>query len=274
MQKSLNIAWLYPDLMSIYGDRGNIISLKARCLWRDIEVTVKNITLETSTDDLKSADILFMGGAQDRQQQLAAGDLKKNKGPVLKELIEGGTVGLFICAAYQFLGHYYRLPQEEDIEGLGIFDLYTQHFGDSKPRCVGNVAVDISSSGLLIDDFYKVTNIQDLIFNGNSLVGFENHGGRTYLGDKVVPLGRILSGFGNNGEDGTAGVVYKNTLGSYLHGPLLPKNPHLADYIIGKALENKYGEIIALAPLDDTLEWQAHKKALRITGVSSRSVFC
>ncbi|TSC53931.1 MAG: Uncharacterized protein LiPW16_250 [Microgenomates group bacterium LiPW_16] len=243
----LTIGWLYPDLMSTYGDRGNVICLKKRCQWRGIEAEVEELSLESRVSNLQKCDLLFMGGAQDRQQKIAAEDLRKNKGPIIKKMVENGIPGLFVCAAYQFFGHFYRPAEGEDIEGLHIFDLYTRHFGKDKSRCIGNIVIKTQNSKLKTQDY---------------LVGFENHGGRTYLGKSVEPLGRVVVGYGNNGEDRTEGCVYKNSIGSYLHGPILPKNPHLADYLIKLALFKKYGNEIKLREIDDTLEWQAHKAIL------------
>lgn len=250
----LTVGWLYPDLMSTYGDRGNIIVLKKRCEWRDIECEIKTITLETPVSELKSCDLLSMGGAQDRQQKIASDDLRGNKGPVLKEMIENGTPGLFVCAAYQFMGNYYRPAEGEDIKGLGIFDLYTQHFGKDKPRCIGDLVIQLNNE---LDDLR------------NTLVGFENHGGRTYLGSDVKPLGKVLHGFGNNGEDKTEGAIYKNAYGSYSHGPILSKNPHFADLLISLALRRKYKDHINLHQLDDDLEWQAHDVIIRRYNIAS-----
>lgn len=253
----LKIAWLYPDLMSTYGDRGNIICLKARCKWRGIETDVIEATLGTSVNDLKTADLFFMGGAQDRQQKLASNDLLKNKGPVIKEMVENGTTALFVCAAYQQMGHYYRPAEGDDIKGLGLFDLYTRHFGKDKPRCVGNMVIELTDNQVqLASDRNKY------------LVGFENHGGRTYLGEKVAPLGKIVVGFGNNGEDKTEGAIYKNAFGSYSHGPILPKNPHFADLLIKLALQKKYQLDVKLQPLDDDLEWRSHTSMLKRLGVN------
>lgn len=252
--------------MSTYGDQGNILCLSQRCRWRGISLDLQNITLESRLGRQPKFDILFMGGAQDRQQKLAVEDLRKNKGEILRELVEAGTVGLFVCAAYQFLGHYYRPAEGEDLPGLGIFDLYTHHFGKKTPRCIGNIAVDIGNSELKICENYTSVNTPYSRATLRTLVGFENHGGRTYLGSGVRPLGRVRRGYGNNGEDGTEGAFYKKAIGSYLHGPILPKNPHLADFLIAEALRRKYGEV-RLAPLDDTLEWRAHKEALKIAGV-------
>ena len=228
----LTIGHLYPDLMNLYGDRGNVICLVRRCQWRGIDVEVKE----------GSPDILFIGGGQDRQQKIVAKDFKKGRGEPIKDFVEKGGVGLFICGGYQLMGKFYRPAEGPDLEGLGIFDVETYHFGKSKPRCVGNVVVE---------------------WQGKTLVGFENHGGRTHLGEDVKPLGKVLHGRGNNSEDGTEGAIYKNTFGTYLHGALLPKNPHFADHLIELALRNKYGSDVKLDPLDDTLEWQAHRAVLR-----------
>ncbi len=235
---------MYPDLMSTYGDRGNVIVLKKRCEWRDIGAEVVSVTLETATTELAACDLLFMGGAQDRQQKLAGEDFLKRKGPVVKKMVEAGVPALFVCAAYQFVGHYYRPYQGADIPGAGIFDLTTIHPGDQAKRLIGNVVAELLSPSEL---------------QGQTIVGFENHGGRTRLGAKMKPLARVLRGGGNNGEDGHEGSVYKNSIGSYFHGPLLTKNPHIADWLITKALESKYKEVQPLAPLADELEKKAHE---------------
>ena len=287
----LVVGWLYSDLMSLYGDRGNIICLTKRCQWRKIDVEVREISLNTSYKQLATCNMLFMGGAQDRQQKLAAQDLRENKGSTIKEMIENFIPGLFICGAYQFMGHFYRPAEGKDIKGLGIFDLYTVHPGKTKKRCIGNIVVKTQMLKLLTagrqgktptrlatqsvagrqNHNLKLKSNRQLTINNqqynNFIVGFENHGGRTHLGKKVKPLGEVIVGFGNNGEDGTEGCVYKNAIGSYLHGPILPKNPHLADFLIKLALEKKYGNEIKLEPLDDTLEWQAHKFMLQRLGV-------
>lgn len=243
----LTIAWLYPDLMSTYGDRGNVIVLQKRCQWRGIDAKVVPVTLETRHSALYTFDLIFMGGAQDRQQKLVGEDFLKRKGPVVKEMIEKGIPALFVCAAYQFVGHYYKPYQGDTIPGAGIFDLYTEHPGDQAKRLIGNVVAELS---------YQLSAIN---YQQKTIVGFENHGGRTYLGSKMKPLANVIRGFGNNGEDGFEGAMYNNSIGSYFHGPLLPKNPHIADWLIAKALEVKYKKQIALKPLDDFLEWQAHR---------------
>ena len=235
---------MYPDLMSTYGDRGNIIVLTKRCQWRGIKVDIKEITLETQNSELSNCDLIFMGGAQDRQQKIAGDDFLKNKGPMIKELVENSVPALFVCAAYQAVGHYYKPYQGEPIPGPGIFDLHTEHPGDQAKRLIGNTVAELVTQPEL---------------KGQTIVGFENHGGRTYLGKKLQPFAKVIKGGGNNGEDGYEGALYKNSIGSYFHGPLLSKNPNIADWLIAKALEKKYVAKIRLRQLDDGLEKQAHK---------------
>jgi CobQ-like glutamine amidotransferase family enzyme len=236
MKKTVKIAWLYPDLMSTYGDRGNVIVLTKRCQWRGIPVEVIPITLESSVKELAACNLIFMGGAQDRQQKLAGPDFLKYKGPIIKDMVEDGVPALFVCAAYQFVGHYYLPYHGDKIPGAGIFDLYTEHPGDQAKRLIGNVVAE-------------VINPQGL--QKTTIVGFENHGGYTYLGPKMQPLAKIIVGNGNNGKDGWEGATYKNSIGSYFHGPLLPKNPEVADWLLKKVIDTN------LEPLDDTLELQA-----------------
>ncbi|MDP2638216.1 MAG: cobalamin biosynthesis protein CobQ [Candidatus Levybacteria bacterium] len=255
MRKSLTIGWLYPELMSTYGDRGNIIALQKRCDWRGIEAEILRLDLHFNPNQLKQCDLLFMGGAQDRQQQIVSEDLMK-KSAALKEMIGNNVPGLYVCGAYQSLGKYYKDADGTIIPGLDILDSYTVNPGASNPRLIGNVAIEI-------------LNTKYLIHNTN-LVGFENHGGRTYLGKLVKPLGKVIKGFGNNGDlpamldgrqvqagDGTEGAIYKNSFGTYLHGPILPKNPEFADLLIKLALEKKYKKDTLLSPLNDSLEIKA-----------------
>jgi len=222
----LRICWLYPELMSTYGDRGNIICLEKRAQWRKIDVAIQN--------EPKNADLIFGGGAQDRQQEIVMRDLTSRK-DTLQEMFNRGVPGLFVCGAPQLLGRPF----------LGIFDMETV-FPKSKPRLIGNLVAKLP--------------------DGKTIVGFENHGGRTYLGTGVKPLAKVVKGFGNNGEDGTEGAVYKNCLATYLHGPFLPKNPFVADWLIKTALEVKYQKAIQLEQLDDTLEWQAHNFVIKRYG--------
>ena len=250
MKFSLNLGWLYPELMSTYGDRGNVISLTRRCQWRVIDIKVIKIGEDASGADIEKCDMILGGGAQDRQQSIAIGDLRR-KVSVYKRVFEKGVPGLFVCGSPQLLGHYYMTGEGKILEGLGIFDFVTRHFGNDKPRCIGNTA------GIVVGCKLSV------VGKRNTVVGFENHGGRTYLGRGVKPFARVLRGFGNNGEDGTEGAVYKNVIACYYHGPFLPKNPHIAAWLIGKALEVKYKKEVKLVPLDDELEWRAHDFMLK-----------
>ena len=260
MNYTLRIGWLYPELMSTYGDRGNIICLQKRCEWRGIDVKILRLDFGFRISDLEACDMLFMGGAQDTQQKIVSGDFSKEKVKALKTMVEDNTPGLYVCGAYQFLGKYYKDADGKVIDGLGILDLYTENPGESFPRLIGNIVIKPM--------------IHDSKFMIQVIVGFENHGGRTYLGKNIEPLGKVTIGFGNNGKDKTEGAVYKNSFGTYLHGPILPKNPHFADHLIKLALEKKYLPYLPrrkagqLSPLDDSLEWQAHKTIVKRLGVS------
>ena len=239
----LVIGYLYPDLMNIYGDTGNIIALKKRAEWRGIEVEVKNISIGDRIPTLHVGtriDLYFFGGGQDQSQELVAKDLQK-KATVLKEEVERGVPLLAICGGYQLLGEYYQPSSGPKLPGIDIFPAYTIA-GDN--RMIGNIVISSQDTN-------------------NFLVGFENHSGKTYLKEGATPLGTVKSGFGNNGEDHTEGCVYQNAIGCYMHGSLLPKNPELADWLLQKALEVKYRKEIKLKPLDDTLENEAHKAAIR-----------
>ncbi|MEK9169729.1 MAG: glutamine amidotransferase [Patescibacteria group bacterium] len=203
---TINIGWLYPDLMNTYGDRGNIIALSYRLEKMGIKSIVNKISVNEPADLILTMDILFMGGAQDKQQEIVNLDLK-NKGSFLKKAINDGVPGLYVCGAYQFLGKYYKTADGTMIDGLGVFDLYTESPGLNVPRCIGNIV------------------IESKLFPEIKLVGFENHGGRTYLADKKLAFATVVYGYGNNGEDKTEGIFYKNSFGTYLHGPILPKIP-------------------------------------------------
>lgn len=262
MTYQLNIGYFYPELLNLYGDRGNMMVLAQRCRWRGIGVQVTEYSLGNAFPDVSSSeypDILFMGGGPDSSQVLVAEDLQKRKEWFLNYAHRGG-VGLFICGAYQLLGHYYQDAEGKRLAGVGLFDLYTRHFGKDKPRCIGNVVVKIPPIPQPVRPWRTGFSSAGL----DTLVGFENHGGRTYLGKGTRPLGRVIKGYGNNGEDKSEGAVLQNCFGTYLHGPLLPKNPHFADLLILKTLRRKYLESVLLPPLDDTLEWQAHEAALRL----------
>jgi hypothetical protein len=246
----LRIAYLYPEIMNIYGDRGNIIALTQRCLWRGIRVSVDNVTLNQSFN-WEAYDLFFGGGGQDRQQSLVARDLQE-KGPLLKQAAQAGKVFLLICGTYQLFGHYFQTHTGEKIPGIGILDLVTIA---SNYRKIGNVLVKLSVRRLANSDL-----------KADTLVGFENHSGNTFINQsgQTKPLGTVVKGFGNNGQDKTEGAVYEQVYGTYLHGSLLPKNPHFTDFLIRKALENRYHKKIVLESLDDTLEWQAHTQVLKM----------
>lgn len=233
--------------MSTYGDRGNIIVLTKRCQWRQIGVDVLRVGFNTENSFLETCDIIFGGGAQDRQQAIVVDDMRRNKGSTLARMFERGIPGLFVCGAPQLLGQYYMTGDGKKLEGLGIFDMVSKHFGIDKPRCIGNLIATVRDELGITKHMERKT-----------IVGFENHGGRTYLGKNVKPLATVLKGYGNNGEDDTEGAIYKNCIATYSHGPFLPKNPHIADWLIAKALEVKYNNHIELQPLDDELEWAAH----------------
>jgi CobQ-like glutamine amidotransferase family enzyme len=236
----LRLLALYPDQMNIYADRGNIAVLRRRCEWRGIEFSFAAAGAGEPVDP-GAHDLFYIGGGQDRDQKAVAADMVETKREALGAAVADGAVVLAVCGGYQLLGHSYQLGDEE-LPGLGLTDLVTVR-GDG-PRLIGNVAIESD-----LDDGTRL------------IAGFENHGGRTHLGPDAQPLGRVVEGFGNNGEDGLEGVRLANLIGTYLHGPLLPKNAWLADRLIGQALERRYGAAPALEPLDDRLERAAHESA-------------
>ena len=232
---TLTVCHLYPDLLNLYGDRGNIIAFTQRCRWRGIPVRVMEVNLGDKVQ-CQDYDFLFIGGGSDREQDLMAQALAARVDN-LRAAVEEGLVVLAICGGYQLLGKYYRLPDGTKIRGLGLMDHHTEA-GDA--RLIGNVVVEAELNGIKA-----------------RLVGFENHGGRTRL-NGVQPLGRVVRGGGNNGIDGTEGARYKNVFGTYLHGPLLPKNPALTDLLISLSLQRK-GLDNRLEPLDDAFEKRANQ---------------
>jgi lipid II isoglutaminyl synthase (glutamine-hydrolysing) len=245
MSPTLRICHLYPDLLNLYGDRGNIIVLVTRARWRGIEVIVTEAPLgKRITPD--GADLFFIGGGEDRQQRIAAGDLAAMKRGPLEEAVEDGAVVLAVCGGYQLVGHYYRPAEGDDLPGIGLLDLWTEHPGPQARRLIGNLVIQPEDGD-------------------PPLVGFENHGGRTRLGPGARPLGRVISGFGNNGEDGWEGAVSKRVYGTYLHGPLLPKNPAFADRLIREALNRRHRGF-ELPPLPNMLEEQARAAILARIG--------
>ena len=233
----ISIAHLYPKLLNLYGDIGNIITLKKRCEWRDIDIEYEEINMG---DKLKEHDIYFVGGGQDKQQEEVAEELYHNKDFLTAER-DRNAVFLGICGGYQLFGHYYQPHDKDKLLGISLMDAYTVA-GDK--RFIGNVTAQI--------DF----------LTPNTLVGFENHSGLTYLQGETKPLATVAVGNGNNGRDKTEGARFKNVFGTYLHGSFLPKNPHFADYLIELALEKRYGEKIPLTPLDDRIENETHSSLI------------
>lgn len=250
----LVIGYFYKKLLNLYGDNGNVEIFEYRCKARGFDVEVKEIELGVlQPNDVKEINLVFMGGGPDSSQKQMYQDLVENKKNFLKDYIETGGVGLFICGSYQLMGNYYKADENNILKGLGIFDLYTEDFGKQKPRCVGNTFAKISDL-LLNDDTFKENNVV-----GNTLVGFENHGGRTFLENGIKPLAHVIKGFGNNGDDKTEGAIYNNCIGTYFHGPFLSKNSHICDYLIAKSLDLK-----KLESLDDSLIISAHKSAQKL----------
>lgn len=253
----LTIAYFYPQELNLYGDTGNVEILAARTKTRQMDVEIRKVSVQDkiSKEFMKEINLLFMGGGPDSGQERMYLDLIEQKGPYIKEYIEEGGTALFICGSYQLMGEYYRSADGKKLEGLGIYNMYTQHFGLEKKRCVGNIVSKVNNSILQDPLFINVNNV------GDTIVGFENHGGRTYPADDVEPFATVIKGHGNNSEDGTEGVYYKNTVGSYFHGPLLSKNPHIADYLIAKALN-----LEKLSNLDDTIIKTAHSALVKRFG--------
>lgn len=280
----LNICHLYPDLLDLYGDRGNILTLAARLRWRGIESNIQRASLG-DTLDFHSMDILFIGGGSDREQSLLVDDLMKRKSE-LNAAIHDGLVVLTICGGYQLLGQYYQTSGGEKIPGLGILDLWTVA---GPKRLIGNVIVDLNQRAMVENfktsewatfnkNFLKkpkqkealaqetMTKVKNsaliMEYSPPTLVGFENHSGKTYLGQGLISLGKVLQGQGNNGEDDNEGMRYLNVFGTYLHGPILPKNPHFADLLLRLALERR-GNTEKFSKLDDHLEILAHQAVVK-----------
>jgi lipid II isoglutaminyl synthase (glutamine-hydrolysing) len=248
LERTLRVCALYPDLMNIYADRGNLLVLERRCRWRGLGFQLTPSGLGEALDP-DAHDLFYLGGGQDRDQRLCAEDLIETKRVGLHAAGARDAVVLGVCGGYQLLGRYYALG-EELIPGVGLLDVETVR--EDAPRLIGNVAIEVS-----LDDAPAGA-------TPRLLVGFENHGGRTRLGEGERPLGRVLKGYGNDGRSGMEGARRANTIGTYLHGPLLPKNSWFADWLIARALGIDAAE---LAPLDDALEHEAHLTAGRAAGV-------
>ena len=230
------VGWLYPDLMNIYGDRGNILTLLRRAEWHGFEASVVELGRGAATQ-MDEVDVFFFGGGQDREQALIYDDLRQFKQASLQQAVASGAQVLAVCGGYQLLGHYYQTGDGERYDGIGLIDVRTEA---GKKRFIGDVVVLSAIDGL----------------TPSTLVGFENHSGRTFLGPNAKPLGKVLKGHGNNGSDHQEGCVQGGVIGTYMHGSLLPKNPHLADHLIAGALRRRGGG--ALSHLDDSAELAAH----------------
>ncbi|MDD3679165.1 MAG: glutamine amidotransferase [Patescibacteria group bacterium] len=245
---------LYPDAMNLYGDFGNVLALQKRCQWRNIGFEIVNVKIGDQIN-FKDADIIYMGGGQDRGQKIIQNDLKKRKLEI-QSRIESGLVALTICGGFQLFGKYFKTKEGEEISGIEVFDATTVA-GDK--RFIGNVVVDISATTSKWAEKFKFKNLESPV---TTLVGFENHSGLTKIGSNTEPLGSVIRGFGNMGDGGYEGGWYKNAIGTYLHGSLLPKNPWLADHLIEVALMYRYGSPIPLEKIDDSLEIAAHESAI------------
>ncbi|MBV9171639.1 MAG: glutamine amidotransferase [Chloroflexi bacterium] len=247
---NLRLVHLYPDLMSVYGDRGNVLTLVRRARWRGIDVEVRELSLGDRLD-ADEVDLIFFGGGQDREQSVVSTDFLEQKGAAVREAVENEAALLSVCGGYQLLGRSYTTVDGQELPGAGLFDIRSV---PGPRRHIGNVLIETELDG-----------------ERRTLVGFENHSGRTYLRPGVQPLGRVVVGAGNNGEDGTEGAVHRGAIGCYLHGSLLPKNPWLADRLVAWALRHRTGESCELRPLDDSLETSAHVAVeARIRGAHGR----
>ena len=232
----LKICHLFPDILNLYGDRGNVICMRNRLNWRGIDVSVEGVSIGQKLR-ASDYDLFFIGGGQDFEQEVLLSDLKGEKTAEIKAAVNDGKTFLAICGGYQMLGSYYKTWDGQQCDFIGALDLYTI---GHKDRMIGNYMFTCDELG------------------GQTVVGFENHSGKTYLGSGLRPIGKVLAGSGNNGEDGMEGARYNNVFCTYSHGCLLPKNPILADHLLKTALEHKYGSV-ELSPLDDTIELNAHR---------------
>jgi lipid II isoglutaminyl synthase (glutamine-hydrolysing) len=259
-ERTLRVGALYPDLLNIYADRGNLLLLERRCAWRGIRFELRGIGLGDALDP-DAHDLLYIGGGQDRDQALCAGDMVENKREALHAAAGRGAVVFAVCGGYQLLGHGYVMGGER-LPGIGLVDLETVR--EEGPRLIGNVAIELTPEGLRPAWTPRAAAGR---VDPRIIAGFENHGGRTRLGPDARPLGRVLRGHGNDGRSGFEGVLggpHGTVVGTYLHGPLLPKNAHFADWLTATALGLAPAE---LAPLDDGLETAAHAAARRAAGL-------
>jgi len=254
MAQKITIFHMYPDAMNLYGDLGNIITLVKRCEWRGIEVEVVNVKIGDKVN-FANADLLFMGGGQDSGQRIITDDLV-SRGPAIKAAIEEGMPALLVCGGFQLFGQYFETTEGDKIPGISVFNAYTTA---GNKRLIGNVVVDIAH---VASEWQNQFNLPGSSESHTTLVGFENHSGQTILEGDTKPFGYVIRGFGNKGDGGYEGAVYKNAYGTYLHGSLLPKNPWFADHLIMCALYRRYGNVLSLTPLDDSIEIAAHEAAI------------
>ena len=245
---------MYPDAMNLYGDLGNIIAIEKRCEWRGFDCEVVNVKAGDKVD-MEECDLLFMGGGQDSGQNIVGADLAE-RGPKIKEEIESGMPALLICGGFQLFGHYFKTADGIEIPGISVFDAYTEA---GEKRLIGNVVVDIAHS---LTNWKNQFKIPVDTTGHTTLVGFENHSGLTTLENETEPLGYVIKGYGNKGDKGFEGAIYKNAFGTYLHGSLLPKNPWFTDHLIMCAIYRRYGNVEPLKLLDDSIEIAAHDAAI------------
>jgi CobQ-like glutamine amidotransferase family enzyme len=254
MSQKVKIYHMYPEAMNLYGDMGNIITLVNRCQWRNIEVEVVDVKVGDHPD-FSACDILFMGGGQDSGQRIVTDDLVSH-GSKIKNEIEGGMPALVVCGGFQLFGQYFETRDGDKIPGISVFDAYT---AAGKKRLIGNVVSDVAHAA---SEWQNQFNLPNAPTTHTTLVGFENHSGQTILGADTKPFGYVIRGYGNKGDGGYEGAIYKNAYGTYLHGSLLPKNPWFADHLIMCALFRRYGNVEIMATLDDTIEIAAHQAAI------------
>lgn len=243
VERVVRVVVLYPEVMDVYADRGNLIALRARAAAHGVGLEVTEVGLDDPMPE--AADLVLIGGGQDREQRLVAADLAA-RGSRIREWVEQDAAVLAICGGYQLFGHYYRTGEGEELPGIGVFDAVTVAPGEGAERCVGDVLANARLAGL------------------DELVGFENHGGRTFLGADGRPFATVEFGYGNNGDDGTEGAVYREAIGTYLHGPLLPKNPALTDRLLLAALRHRYGAAVSLRQVEDAYIQRAHTTAAAV----------
>lgn len=265
MNYQLSLTHLYPQNLNLYGDTGNVICLKRRCEWHNIQLTIKNLQL-TDKLEIGQTDIYFIGGGQDSDQIKVVDDFHKLKSEAVKADIKDNVVFLGVCGGYQLMGHTFLMGNGNSTEGLGIIDIETKAPGTTlKQRCIGNLIAELND-----EDYEKIKNIYKTQTDNipKTILGFENHSGQTFLNKEnkeIKPLAKTLKGFGNNATEGFEGARFKNVFGTYMHGSFLPKNPHVADYLIWLALVRKYKDAsIKLEKLVDSIEFAAHNKVIEL----------